>query len=131
MAHHMIKPYSFLLYFLALLCFFFIGVSYAGFVDAGKNQGLAGGAIVLGYGVMSASIGLIASLFLASKTSRKTIFTTNIILALSILAFWAYYHLKYLERKKTKALEKQKQEQPKTPTKPVDQAKETALLLNF
>lgn len=120
MAHQLLKLYSFLLYILALIASFFIGITIAGIVEAGKNQGLAGGAIVLGYGVIAAFIGLIISLIVAHKTNRKVIFSLNIILALSILSFYAYYHIKYLERQKTKHLEKLNTEQPKQQTSPVN-----------
>jgi len=112
MAHKMLKPYSFLLYFLAIICSFFIGISYAGIVEAGKNQGLAGGAIVVGYALIAAFIGFLISLFVAFKTNRKIIFRLNIILALCIASFYTYYHIKYLERKKAKELEKENFEQP-------------------
>jgi len=125
MAHLMVKPYSFLLYFLTLITFFFIGLTYAGIVEAGKNQGLAGGAIVFGYGVIAAGIGLLISLFIAYKTNRKLIFRLNIILAISIASFYLYYHLKYLERQKAKEQEQQKTEQPKQPTQSVDSPLET------
>lgn len=136
MAHQMLKPYSFLLYFLAILTFFFVGLTYAGIIEAGKNQGLAGGAIVLGYGVMGAFFGFIAALFVANRTNRKIIFRLNIILAICIVGFYAFYHLKYLERQKAKALEKQNIEKPKepkqkTPTKPVaPDAEPTAMFIN-
>ncbi|WP_178987006.1 hypothetical protein [Winogradskyella schleiferi] len=118
MARQMLKPYSFLLYFLSIIAFFFIGLTYAGIVEAGKNQGLAGGAIVVGYGVMATAIGLIIALVVANKATRKTIFNLNIILALCIVAFYAYYHIKYLERQKGKVQDRQETEQPKKQTAP-------------
>ena len=119
MAHQMLKLYSLLLYPLTLIAFFFVGISYAGIMEAGKNQGLAGGAIVFGYGIMAAVIGLVLALFVAYRTKRKIIFRLNIVLAISIAVFYVYYHLKFLERQKTKAQEKQNIEQPKRPTSPV------------
>lgn len=116
MAHQMLKPYSFLLYFLSIIAFFFIGVTYAVIVDAGKNQGLAGGAIVVGYGIISTVIGLVIALVIAHNTNRKTIFNLNIILALCSIGFYAYYHVKYLERQKTKEQDQPKIEQPKKQT---------------
>lgn len=123
----MLKPYSFLLYFLAIICSFFIGISYAGYIEAGKGQMLAGGAIVLGYGVMGSGIGLLIALYVAYKTNRKFIFNTNILLALSIVVFYGYYHLKYLEKQKAKELEQKEIEQPKKTTTPVN-TKDTAML---
>lgn len=108
MAHKLLKLYSFLLYILAIITFFFIGISIAGIFDAGKNQGLAGGAIVLGYAVTGSVIGLILSLLVASKTSRKVIFRLNIILVLSILGFIAYYQIRYQNRQEAKMKEQQK-----------------------
>ncbi|NJX14240.1 hypothetical protein [Tamlana crocina] len=129
MAHKMLKGYSFLFYFLMLVFSFFVGLSYAGLVGAGKNQGLAGGAIVLGYGVVAMFLGLLVALLVAYKFQRKLVFRLNIALAVSIVGFWGYFHLKYLEKQKARALEKQKIERPKTPkkevpTKPVSTAAE-------
>ncbi|MBD0852097.1 hypothetical protein HPE63_15550 [Maribacter arenosus] len=114
----MLKLYSLLLYPLTLIAFFFVGISYAGLVEAGKNQGLAGGAIVFGYGIMAAVIGLVIALFVAYKTNRKTIFWLNIILTVGIVVFYVFYHIKFLERQKVKTLEKQNIEQPTQPTEP-------------
>lgn len=107
----MVKPYSWLLYLLAVLAMFFAGLSYAGFIDAGKGQGLAAAAIVLGYGIVAAAFGLIAALFVAYYSNRKTIFRLNIILALCIAAFAGYFYLTYLERQKVKAESQQETEQ--------------------
>ncbi|MDX1317257.1 MAG: hypothetical protein R3262_06895, partial [Xanthomarina gelatinilytica] len=67
MAHQAVKPYSFLMYFLAIIAFFFLGIVYANITEAGKGQMLAGGAIVFGYGVIGAFIGLCLSIFTAIK----------------------------------------------------------------
>lgn len=111
----MIKPYSFLLYFLAIICCFLLGMSYAGIVDAGKGQGLAGGAIVLGYGVIGAGLGLLVSLMVANRASRKNIFHINIMLALIIAGLWAFFYLQYLEKQKVIEQEKLKTEVPAKP----------------
>lgn len=129
MANQMLKPYSFLLYFLAFITCFFIGISYAGLIEAGKGQMLAGGAIVLGYGVMGALIGFVISLFVAKKLNRKIIIRINIILALSIIGFYGYYHLKFLEKRKARELEKNEFKKSKTQTPKAN--KETALFFQF
>jgi hypothetical protein len=103
----MIRPYSFLLYFLAFVCFFFVGVSYAGVVEAAKGQMLAGGAIVFGYGIMAAFIGFLISLVVANKINRKIIIKINIILAIFIAGFWAYYQIRYEQRQDAKNHEKE------------------------
>jgi uncharacterized membrane protein YedE/YeeE len=55
-----IKPASLLFFFLSFIIFFFIGVTFAGLTNAAEGQGLAGGAIVLGYGVI---FGFVSFLF--------------------------------------------------------------------
>ena len=110
---------SIFLYFLAIIAFFFVGVSYAGWVEAGKNQGLAGGAIVIGYGVVAAFIALISALFIAYYIKRPVIVKINVVLAISILAFWGYYTWNYYTNVKPKreksALEVNKYKQNTSP----------------
>ena len=65
------KPASLLLYFLTILSFFLAGFLYAALTGAGKGQGLAGGAIVLGYGVLSAGVAFVISIFKLSLTAYK------------------------------------------------------------
>jgi hypothetical protein len=130
MANQAVKPYSFLLYFLAFIASFFIGVTFAGILEAGKGQMLAGGAIVLGYGVIGAFIGLILAIFIAIKTNRSFIMKLNIFLALAIVAFFSYYTINYQKRQKEKEKEKieyenKRQERrlkknPTTPAKEVE-----------
>ncbi len=106
------KPYSLLLYLLAILMFFFIGIIYAGWVGAGKNQGLAAAAIVLGYGVISAISGWVIALIAAYKFPAKTVININKILAISVLGCLAWFSWKYY----TRAATKQEEVQPVTPT---------------
>ncbi len=119
MAHPMLKPYGFLMYFLAIVAFFFVGVTYAGIIEAGKNQMLAGGAIVLGYGVMGSFAGLCLALFVAYRSGRKTIIRINIILLVSILSFWAYYTVKYQKRQKEKQEQNRQEMEQREKTRPV------------
>ena len=81
-----LKPACFLLYVLALLSFFVLGLLFAGWMDAGKNQGLAGGAIVLGYGIISSFLGLILSLFGAYHLKHRAIVKMNLALSLFLIA---------------------------------------------
>ncbi|WP_191858863.1 hypothetical protein [Hanstruepera ponticola] len=90
-----IKPYSLLLYLLASITFFFLGMFYAGITDAAKGQGLAGGAIVFGYGIISAFFALLISIFLAYKASRKAILTVNKVLGLITAGFLLYFTWRY------------------------------------
>lgn len=52
-----------------------------------KNVGLAGGAMVLGYGALGLSIGLIISLFIRNKVPSKIMLGTNVILFLILFFF--------------------------------------------
>ena len=98
MANKMLKPYSWALYFLTVFALFFAGLNYAGTIEAGKDQGLAGGAIVLGYGVAGAGIGLFIALIAANRFSRRTIIISNIILLIFIAVLYIYFHFKFLSR---------------------------------
>ena len=103
MAHRMLKPYNLLCYLLAVVACFFLGITYAGVIGAGDNQGLAAAAIVLGYGFVAAVIGLVAALYVASSASRKAIVRLNFLLAVMIALCFAYFQFQYLERQKAKA----------------------------
>mgnify|MGYP000173900014 CR=1 FL=1 len=116
MAHKMFKAYSFLMYFLALIAFFFLGLIYAGITEAGKGQMLAGGAIVFGYGVIGAFIGLCLALVLAYNLKRHWIIKINILLTLIIAASFAYFTIKYQKRQKEKEQQKIEQQKVKKPT---------------
>lgn len=98
----MAKPYSFLMYFLAIIAFFFLGLVYAGITEAGKGQMLAGGAIVFGYGVIGAFIGLCVSLFTAFKAQRHIIIKINGLLVFIIAASFLYFYLNYQKREQEK-----------------------------
>lgn len=114
MAHQVVKPYSFLMYFLAIIAFFFLGLMYAGITEAGKGQMLAGGTIVVGYGVIGAFIGFCVSLFAAFKAQRDVIIKINIILALIIIASFTYFTIKYQKHQQEKFQNKPPRiEQPK------------------
>ncbi len=121
------KPASLLFSFLCVLVFFIVGVYYAGFIEAGKNQGLAGGAIVLGWGVLFAAIALVLSFFATYKIAHKKIVIGNWILFVLLLIGYGITHYRYNQRQKLKE-EKDKpfKEKPTTPTKT---AEPTAMLI--
>ncbi len=112
----MIKPFSLLFYFLAFFTGFFVGVIIAGLLQAGKDQMLAAGAIVLGYGVLGGGIGFIASLFLANSLSRKVLLRINLILSICLFIFVGYFYTNYQKRKAEKL--RQKQTEPSFKPKP-------------
>jgi len=96
----LIKPASLLFYLLVLLTAFILGLFYAGLIDAGKNQGLAGGAIVLGYGVSFSFVSLIIALFLTYYLQNRIIVIFNKVLAIlfAISALFLVYRILSKER---------------------------------
>lgn len=76
------KPANFLFYFLSIIVFFVVGLYVAKLVGAGKGQMLAGGAIVLFYGLVSSVIAFILALIVANNVNHKTIIAINKILGL-------------------------------------------------
>ena len=107
-------------YILMLISCLLLGFFIAGFSGVGKNQGLAGGAIVLGYGVIAGAIGFIASFFIATMISKKALVRTNWVLLILILLMAGYTQYRFQERQKEK---KEQQETPKRiPTKPAIQS---------
>lgn len=100
---NLFKPASFLFYVLALICFFFIGLFIAKNTGAGENQGLAGGAIVLFYGIVTAGIALIVSFLAAYSLELKYIITLNKILGalLLVLGVTIFFLVKAKQNEKT------------------------------
>lgn len=90
MKNKLLKPASFLLYFLSLIVFFLGGMFYARFMDVAKGQGLAGGAIVLSYGLGFAFIALIIAFYIANNAAHKMVVLANKILfgVLVVLMIW-------------------------------------------
>lgn len=86
-----------LFYLLSFILCFFIGIQFANLIEAGKGQMLAGGAIVLFYGIIGAFIGLILSVFLSIyyKKKPRIIIQSNKVMTLLILIFIAFFWIKY------------------------------------
>jgi len=97
------EPVSLLFYFFMIVVFFFAGVYYAGITGAAEGQGLAGGAIVLGYGVIAAFIALLVSIIMAYSVQRDLIVQANKILGIIILIFIIItaYRIITIERSET------------------------------
>ncbi|WP_343486457.1 hypothetical protein [Allomuricauda sp. d1] len=119
------KPASLLFNLLVLLAFFVLGLLFAGWIDAGKGQMLAAGAIVLGYGVLFGGIAFIASFFLTHHARHRTIVIGNIVLAVFLLVSFGYFRYRFKQRQQNR--KPNYQEQPKTPTAPVDNGKLIAM----
>lgn len=100
-----------------LFACFLGGIFISGLLGAGKNQGLAGGAIVVGYGVISSIIGFISSFIIASVVNIKTIIKANWILLISISITVGYTYYKFSIRDKVQKEENEKYKP--TPTAPI------------
>jgi Ca2+/Na+ antiporter len=114
----LLKPACIGFYVLMLLSFFVLGLYFAAAIEAGKHQGLAGGAIVLGYGVLFGGIGFVASFFIAYFLELKIIKIINWILLLLLITLWSIKFFQFQQRDKIQE-EKSKQLEQKsnrTPT---------------
>ena len=94
-----IKPSSILLYILSFVVFVIIGAGYAAFTGAADGQGLAGGAIVLGYGIISGLIAIFAAIILVYSVSHKAIVNGNRIFFLILLILIAFLIIRQKMRK--------------------------------
>lgn len=110
------KPACLLFNILCLLVFFIIGLYFAGWIEAGKNQGLAGGAIVLGWGVLFAGIAFAASFFLTYRLMHKTIVAANWILLALLLIGYGITHYRFVQR--DKILEQKNRDNTAAPNNP-------------
>ncbi len=77
MMNKLFKPVSLLMYLLVVLVFFIAGMTIAGISGVAEGAGLAGGAIVLFYGLIAAILAFILALFVAHKTQIETIIKIN------------------------------------------------------
>ncbi len=103
---NLFKPASFLLYFLALIVFCILGLFVAKYTGAGEGQGLAGGAIVLFYGVVSGGLALIFSIVLAYGAELKIIIKLNKVLGVLflVLGVLLFLMVKVNEAEKSKQM---------------------------
>ena len=111
------KPACLLFYFLTVIVFFFIGLYVASLVGAGKNQMLAGGAIVLFYGLVSAGLSFVLALIVAYRVTLRSVITINKILGVLFLVFIGLTAYKIMDQEKNK---KPAQTYPNRTTAPVD-----------
>ena len=91
----LLKPTCLLLYLLSVLVFFCTGMLYVAISGIAKNQGLAGGAIVLFNGLIFAVSAFVASLFLAYYATHKSIVITNRVLAAILAVFIVLFIYRY------------------------------------
>ena len=115
-----------LLFILLFFGGFFAGLFVAMMVDAGKDQMLAGGAIVLGYGVVGALVGIILAIFILINYRKKVslIKKLNILLTVLVLGLWIYFWMQYkireVEKSKQLGIEIRLETQPSEGSEPSD-----------
>lgn len=81
----------------------------------------AAAAIVLGYGVLAAFLGLVASVFIGWKLSREIIIRLKLVLALAVAGSFGYLYISYQQRqgeKQEQGPPETEQRQPTAPTAP-------------
>lgn len=126
------KPACLLFSLLSLVVFFLIGMFYAGWIDAGKGQGLAGGAIVLGWGVVFALVAFVASFFITYHLVHKKIIVLNWVLFALLLAGYGISHYRYVQRQKLQEEDDfPYKEKPNAPTKMTDPTSRLISLESF
>ncbi|MDN3689593.1 hypothetical protein [Cyclobacterium jeungdonense] len=120
----LLKPASLLFNVLCLLVFFLAGTFFAGWIEAGKNQGLAGGAIVFGWGILFAGIAFIVSLILTYHLIHRKIVIGNWVLLTCLLMGYGITHYRFVQRDKLQKEEAipdlEKPISPQETTKPIE-----------
>lgn len=86
----LLKPACIVFYLLTLFTFFLIGLFFAKFIGAGKSQGLAGGAVVMGWGTIFGGSALVLSIIIAYYVQLKTLVKLNFVLFAILLALMGY-----------------------------------------
>ncbi|MDC7995471.1 hypothetical protein [Altibacter sp. HG106] len=114
----LLKPASIVFYLLSAFVFFIVGLYLAGILGAGKNQGLAGGAIVLGYGVLTGGLAFIISFFIAYHVVHKWVVRLNWILFVLLLIGYGVTHYRYVQRNQKDA-PSEKEHAPLPTTEPM------------
>lgn len=126
----LLKPASIGFYVLMLIVFFFVGIYIAKLIGAGEGQMLAGGAIVLGWGVLFGGIAFVLSFFLAYYIAHKFIVRLNILLLVALGTLYGITHYNYVQRQKEKEEDPVEKEFQKKPTTPApDAVKEPTAML--
>jgi len=109
------KPASILFYFLITIVFFIGGIYVAKLVGAGKNQMLAGGAIVLFYGIISAFLSFLLSIFFAYRIKHNTLVWLNKLLGILFFLMICLVAVPLITGKKKVQQEQEYQQKTTTP----------------
>ncbi len=89
------KLSNLLFYLLITFIAFFLGMVFAGITGAGKGQGLAGGAIVFGYGIISAGVSFVISIVLAQWFGSAIVVRLNKIMLVVLAVMMALLIYRY------------------------------------
>lgn len=83
----------------------FIGVAVAAFGGAADDMGLAAGAIVFGYGVIFAVVGLVLSLLFVRRIPDSSLRTVNLSLLVALvgIALFAWFRIEAVKKAKDEA----------------------------
>lgn len=94
-----------LLFLLCISFGFLSGIMIAFITEAGKGQMLAGGAIVFGYGIIGALLGMVLAFVLRriSREKPNNVQWMNAILMVMILCYILFFRMQYLNRQAEKA----------------------------
>ncbi len=112
-----IKPSSLAFYLLIIILFFVIGAVLARVSGVAENQGLAGGAIILGYGLMAALGGIVLAFIVISRANIEKIKKANWIILLLVCAILAFLNFRYNIKEEVPE-DSMPSKQPKTVTSP-------------
>jgi hypothetical protein len=111
------KPSSLAFIFLMPVVFFVIGIYFAGLIGAGQNQGLAAGAIVVGWGFLFGFVAFILSFIIVKKGKVRQTVRLNFILLLLAIILYGFAFLRFQQKQKENSNEKFEL-QPEKPTNP-------------
>lgn len=103
------KLSSLFLYLISFVSFFFVGASVAGVLGLAEGQGLAGGAIILGYGLLGSVTAVVIAIFMVNLCSSKVIVWTNVALTCVTAILVIYFTLNYQNRER----ERESNQEPK------------------
>ena len=88
------KPANLAFIVLIPVVFFVIGIYLAGLFNAGRGQGLAAGAIVLGWGFITGLIAFILSFIMVKIGTHKQIVRLNIILLFAAIILFGISYVR-------------------------------------
>lgn len=89
---------------------------FAKWIGVAKNQGLAAGAIILGYGVIFSAVAFVLSLVIGIRITSKTLIRLNLFLLITLLSSVIYVR----KMRRDKEVQRKEKPLPKTNTGPAN-----------